>query len=37
MKKITLMLAVAVSLSAISCKTDNKEVKDKNATEQPVS
>lgn len=37
MKKITLMLAVAVSLSAISCKTDNKEVKDKDATEQPVS
>ena len=37
MKKITLMLAVAVSLSAISCKTDNKEVKDKNTTEQPVS
>lgn len=37
MKKITLMLALAVSFSAISCKTETKEVKDETATEQPAA
>ncbi len=35
MKKITFILALVVSFSAISCKTENKEVKDETATEQP--
>ena len=36
-KKITLALALVVSFSAISCKTENQEVKEENTTEQPVS
>ena len=37
MKKITMILALAVSFSAMSCKTENNEVKDETATEQPVA
>ncbi len=37
MKKITIMLALAVSFSAISCKTENKEIKEETTTEQPAT
>jgi len=38
MKKITFLLALAVSFSAISCKTDNKEATDETVTtEQPAA
>ncbi len=36
MKKITLLLALAVSFSAISCKTENKEAIDETATDNKI-
>ncbi len=37
MNKITLMLALIVSLSSISCKTENQDVKNENSAEQPTT
>src|SRR5690606_28899390 len=37
MDKITLMLALVTSLSTISCKTENQDVKDENSVEQSTS
>ncbi len=37
MNKITLMLALVTSLSTISCKTENQDVKNENSVEQPAS
>ncbi len=37
MNKITLMLALVTSLSTISCKTENQDVKNENSVEQSAS